>query len=83
MSKKMSDKIRWDVLVLYSHESNFIPNQLYAIIMIDSEQFNIRQIKKSFEITFKLLNPLKKFQIKCCIHQENIYIMGALDLIIE
>lgn len=82
LSKKFMSNIKWDGLLFYSHDENFIPNQLYAIIMIDSFRFTLKQIKKSFEITFKLLDPLKKLQFQCCIHQENIHIMGALDLII-
>lgn len=83
LSKKFMSNIKWDCLLLYSHDENFIPNQLYAIIMIDSSRFTIKQIKKSFEVAFKLLDPLKKLQFQCCINQENIIIMGALDLIIE
>jgi hypothetical protein len=69
LSKKFMSNLKWDSLLFYSHDENFVPNQLYAIIMIDSSRFTIKQIKKSFEITFKLLDPLKKIQFQCCIHQ--------------
>ncbi len=48
LSKKFMSNIKWDCLLFYSHDENFIPNQLYAIIMIDSSRFTLKQIKKSF-----------------------------------
>ena len=40
-STKLMNRIEWEVIIMYSHDENFIPNLLYSIIMIDSDQFNI------------------------------------------